>query len=193
MRALAIAATSRASPLFAGETSRQNPHHADGKRKDGVQEHDAEQHREEVMREDRVEISLERLVDQPPVHGNRQHEEQRQPPSQRPRHREPGALIGPAECGGPRILLIGELAHLRHGLRHVDGELVWRRVLARMQARTAVVAEIGEIVRVGLIEFQPPRHRRKHRAEAFAIAARVADLHDARDLGLISRSRRSQG
>ena len=40
-----------------------------------------------------------------------------------------------------------------------------------------------------LAEVEPPRHRREHRAEAFAIAAGVADLQHAADLGLASAAR----
>jgi hypothetical protein len=59
-----------------------------------------------------------------------------------------------------------------------------RRVLAGVQAGAAVVAEIGEVVDVGLAKLQPPRHGREHGAKTFAVAAGIADLQYTRHLGL---------
>ncbi|KAG1179624.1 hypothetical protein G6F35_016218 [Rhizopus arrhizus] len=60
-----------------------------------------------------------------------------------------------------------------------------RRVLTGVQTGAAVVAQVGQIVQVGLAKFQAAGHGREHRAEAFAIAAGVADLHDAGDFGFV--------
>ena len=93
---------------------------------------------------------------------------------------------------GPRVVDVRIGAHERRGPRHDDGEFMRRRVLARVEAGAAVVTEIGEVVDVGVPEFEPPGHRRKDGAEALAIAAGVADLHDARELGLGGRRGRSR-
>jgi len=48
-------------------------------------------------------------------------------------------------------------------------------------------------VGIGLVaEVQPARHGREHGAEAFAVAAGVADLQDARDF-LFAGSQRQRG
>ena len=94
------------------------------------------------------------------------------------------ALVQPAQRRRPGIVGVGLRAHLGHGLRHVDGELVRWRVLAGMQAGATVVAKVGQVVDVGLAELQPARHGRKHRTESLAIAAGIADLHDPRHFGL---------
>ena len=82
-----------------------------------------------------------------------------------------------AEAARPRVVGVGLDAHLRHRPRHVDRELVRRRVLAGVQAGAAVVAQVGQVVDVGLAELEPARHRREDGAEAFAVAAGIADLH----------------
>jgi hypothetical protein len=59
--------------------------------------------------------------------------------------------------------------------------------LAGVIALGAVVAEIGQIVEIGASEIQAALHGRKHSAKPFAIAAGIADGHDA--LALLSRIR----
>src|SRR5205814_5826764 len=63
------------------------------------------------------------------------------------RERDDGAVapVGRAESSGPRVVLVALASNLCEHLRHVDRELVGRRVLARVEARAAVVAEVGEI------------------------------------------------
>jgi hypothetical protein len=53
-----------------------------------------------------------------------------------------------------------------------------------MQTRAAVVAEVGEVVNVGLVKLKPLRHGGKNCAKTLAIAAGIADDHFASDFGL---------
>src|SRR5678816_4290905 len=62
-------------------------------------------------------------------------------------------------------------------MRHVDVELVRRRILAGIQAFAAVVTEVREVGEVGALERHPLLHRLKHRAVRFAVTARVAHDH----------------
>ena len=48
---------------------------------------------------------------------------------------------------------------------------MWCRVLAGMQTGAAVMAQVGEVIDVGLAELEPPGHGRKNRAKTFAVAA----------------------
>ncbi len=119
-----------------------------------------------------------------PVRASGEHEEGDQAGRQRQGHGEAVARVERAEGPRPGVVDVGLAAHPRHRPRHVDRELVRRRVLAGVQAGAAVVAEVGEVVDVGLGELEPARHRRKDGAKAFAVAAGVADLQLPRDLGL---------
>ncbi|MNW14337.1 hypothetical protein D3C71_2125370 [compost metagenome] len=49
------------------------------------------------------------------------------------------------------------------------------------------MAQVGNEMDVGLAKLQPPRHGREHAAEAFAVAAGVADLQLARHFSLWGR------
>ena len=121
------------------------------------------------------------VVSDPPTRRSAQPERERheadQPEHGRERDRHAVALVQRAKRPRPRELDVRPLAYLRHRPRHIDGELVRRRVLARVVARAAVVAEIGEVVNVQLVEVEPTRHRGEHRAKPFAVATRVADAH----------------
>ena len=66
---------------------------------------------------------------------------------------------------------------MRQHLRHVDVELVRRRELAVGVAGAAAVAEIGEIIEIAVGKRAAHLHRRKHRAQALAIAAGIAHRH----------------
>ena len=83
----------------------------------------------------------------------------------------------PAKRARPGVDRVGFVAQLGQRARHVDVELVRRRILAVRQAGAALVAEIGEVVQVAAAEGAPHLHRREHRAQALAIAAGVADGH----------------
>ena len=71
--------------------------------------------------------------------------------------------------------------------RHIHGEFMGRRILAGMVAGPAMVTEIGQLRGVALREQAAALHRREDSAEALAIAAGIADLHDPR--GFLMRRR----
>jgi hypothetical protein len=66
------------------------------------------------------------------------------------------------------------------------------RVLAGVQAGTAAVAEVGEVMQVGRRDLEPGRHGGEHHAAALAVAAGIADLQLPRELGLGRGSRHQQ-
>ena len=80
-----------------------------------------------------------------------------------------------ANHSGPGIFPIRLHPYLRQHLWYIDGEFVRRSVLARVETFRAVVAEVREVIQIALGKLQPALHRRKHGAEAFAIAAGIAD------------------
>ncbi len=144
-------------------------------------ENHAEKQGQGIMREHRVEITGERRQEQRAFECHRQDQEKREAACQRKRQREAVALVKRAQTCWPRIVHVGLHAHLRHRLRHVDGELMRRRVLARMQARAAVMTEVRKEVHVGAAELEAVGHCGEYGAKAFAVAAGIADLHDAAD------------
>ena len=83
----------------------------------------------------------------------------------------------PGERARPAVLLVRAQADLGKRPRHVDAELVRRRVLARVETLAAVVAEVGEVIEVGRDKCEALLHRRKDRAKLFAVPARVAHRH----------------
>ena len=121
------------------------------------------------------------------THGQGQTQKQRQATGQGQCHCQAIAPIQRAQGLRPGMVFVGLHTHARHGLRYVHRELVGRRVLAGMQAGAAVVAQIGQVVHVGHAELESARHRGKHRAKGFAIAAGIADLHLPRHLGHFRR------
>ncbi|MDT4857618.1 hypothetical protein FQZ97_920500 [compost metagenome] len=159
----------------AGHTHAEREHHE--------QEHRREHAHQQVVREQVVEVAGQVGGPQAALHGHREQQEQREAGGERDRQREAVALVELSQRGWPGVVGVGLPPHGGHGLRHVDRKLVRWRVLAGMQAGAAVVAQVGQEVDVGLAEFEPARHGRKHGAEAFAVAAGVADLHLARHLG----------
>ena len=151
--------------------------HANAQRQRRKGKHRREQRDHQAMRKDGVEAARRRLAPQRALHGRSHGQEEGQRGRQRRRQHEAVALVQPPQRGRPSVVRVGAHAHPGHRLRHVDGKFVWRRVLAGVQAGTAAVAQVGQVVDVGRRKLQPPRHRRKHRAEALAVAAGVADLH----------------
>jgi hypothetical protein len=69
---------------------------------------------------------------------------------------------------------------LRQRLRNIDPELVRRRVLARVEALAAVVAQVREIGQVALAEREALLDRRETRAVLLAVPAGVAHRHRVR-------------
>jgi len=53
---------------------------------------------------------------------------------------------------------------------------MWWRILAGVQARTAVVTQVGQVMNVCFAKFQATRHSGKNRTETLAVTAAVADL-----------------
>ena len=74
-------------------------------------------------------------------------------------------------------------ADLGQHLGDVDLKLVRRRELAIVVARAAAMAEVGQVVEIAVEEGAARFHGRKDGAQAFAIAAGVADRHQAVCLG----------
>ena len=136
------------------------------------------------MRKHAIEIPGQRFVPQAAILRERQQQKQRQASRQRQRQRHAVVLVQAPERRRPGVVGIGLHAHPGHRLRHVDREFMRRRVLTGVQAGAAVVAQICQIIDVRLAEFEPPCHRREHRAKAFAVAAGIADLHLAGYFGL---------
>ena len=161
----------------APHAQRQGQHHQ--------HEHRRKQRHQQVVREDVVKVAHWRhQCRHPPVAHCAQHQETGQRGGQCQRQRQPVALVQAAQCRWPRVVGVGLPTHLRHGLGYVDGKFMWRRVLAGMQAGTAVVAQVGHEMHVGLGKRQAARHGREHGTKAFAVAAGVADLHLAGHFGL---------
>src|SRR5258708_12321690 len=75
----------------------------------------------------------------------------------------------------PSVGSVGFGAGNRKRLRHIDVEFMRRRELAVGVTGAAAVAEIGEIIEVAVGKRSAHLHRRKYRAEAFAIAAGISD------------------
>jgi hypothetical protein len=99
--------------------------------------------------------------------------------AQRGNDRDHQSVAGeyPGERPRPRIGLVRVIACLGQYQRHVDVELMRRRKLTIDVAGTAGMAEIGEIIEVTVRKRAPHFHGRKHRAQAFAVTAGIADRH----------------
>jgi len=147
-------------------------------------ENGRKQAHQQVVGKQLVEIAAKPGIPEAAFHRDGQDQEQRQARSQRHRQGQAVALVKLAQRRRPGVVDIGLAAHFGHGFGHIDRKLMRRRILAGVQAGAAVVAQVGQEVDVGLAEFQPARHGRKHRAKALAVATGVADLHLPADLGL---------
>jgi len=91
---------------------------------------------------------------------------------------KPARCPSPANHAWPAIFPVGIHAYFRQRFGDIYGEFVRRRVLAGVEAFRAVVAEVRQVIQIGLGKNQPPFHGRKYGAEAFAIAARVTNRHE---------------
>ena len=103
---------------------------------------------------------------------------------QRQREHESVALIKAPERSWPRVFGVSHPAYPSHRLGNIDAKRVGRCVLAGMQAGAAVMAQICEVMNIGLRKFEAPGHGWKNGAITFAIAACIADFHLPSDLGL---------
>ena len=88
----------------------------------------------------------------------------------------------------PRVGLIGLRAHNCQSLGNIDGEGVRRGKLAIDIASAAAMAEVGQIIEIGIAEGAAHFHGRKDRAKPLAIAAGIADGHET--IGLSECRRR---
>src|SRR5580700_2191556 len=80
----------------------------------------------------------------------------------------------PEKCG-PAPSAVGLDPRLGQNLWNVDREFMRRSEHARVVAGAAVVAKIGKIKNVALLEIAPRFNRAEDGAVAFAVTARVAD------------------
>ena len=95
------------------------------------------------------------------------------------RRAEGRATEGRAEPARPDVLRIGLPANARKRRRDVDGEGMRRRILARVPAGAAVVAEIGEMAEVRGRKGALAGKGREDGAEPVAVHAGAADAQDA--------------
>ena len=135
------------------------------------------------MRKHRVEIAAVGRPHQAARLHQREQQKQGEAAGQRQRDVGTGSPVQAAEGFRPGVFGVGVDPQVGERARQVDRELVRRRVLAGVQAGAAVVAQVGEVMHVVATEFEAPRHRREHRAKAFAVATGVADREFARGLG----------
>ena len=162
----------------------------------GPQKHRSKQAHQQIVWKQGVKIAARLGAPQGALAGQRQQQKQRQARRQGQTEHQTVALVQPPQRGRPGVIGIGLDSDLSHALGHVHGKRMGRRVLAGVQTGTTVVAQISQIVQVGLAELQSSRHGRKYGAKAFAVAAGIADLHLARQLSFGRRQRRgtaSQG
>ena len=157
------------------------PDHAQAERQHRPCEHGQKHRDQQVVRKQPVEVALQVATPQRAIQGQGQHQKQAQAGSQAQRHCQPVALVQGPQRLGPSVAAVSCLTHLGHGPGDVDGEFVRWCVLAGVQASSAVVAQIGQVMHVSLCEVEPTGHGREYRAKAFAIATGVADRHLARD------------
>ena len=157
--------------------------HAHEQCEDHEQEHRRKDADQQIVREQVVEVVAQIAVPQlanATLRSDGQRKEQEEAGDQCQGQGQAVFLVQLAHGGRPGIVGIGLAAHFGHGLGDVDAEFVRRCVLAGVQAGAAVVAEIGQVMHIGLTELQTARHGREHGAETFAIAAGIADLHHTR-------------
>ena len=153
---------------------------------DRIQERRAEQRRHRVMRHQRIERAgagvnaVQRLRI---VEDGKAEDEDRD--TERCAQTDRHAVMLEQACARarPGIGGIGLGARDRERPGHVDVEFMRRRELAIGVAGAAGVTQIGKIIEVAVGERAAHFHRRKYRAQALAIAARIADRHQAVGLG----------
>jgi hypothetical protein len=97
--------------------------------------------------------------------------------------RKPVAFEQASERSRPSIGLIAIATEFRQRLRHVDIEFMRRSKLTIVQAGTATVAEVCQVVEISVGERAAHLHGRKDRTKAFAVPAGIADRHQPVGLG----------
>ncbi len=154
--------------------------HAHDQRHDGIEKHAAEQRRHRIVRHQFVERAgsgMDAEQHLAVVEGGEAEDERRDAQRRDDADRKPVAREQAGKSARPGIGGVGVGARDRQRLRDVDVEFMRRRELAVGVAGAAAVAEIGEIIEVAVGKRAAHLHRRKHRAEAFAVAAGIADRH----------------
>ena len=84
-----------------------------------------------------------------------------------------------AQSARPSTRAVSLQPQLGERCRHVDPELVRRRVLACVVTPATVVTEVGEVCQISIGKRSPQLHRGKDRAKTLAVATGVADRHHA--------------
>ena len=156
--------------------------HAHDKRQYRIEERSAEQRRHRIVRHQLIKGAgtgmnavQHRRIDQ----GGKAEDEGGNAQCSDDADRKPVARKQSRQRSRPGIGGIGFGTGDCQRLRHVDVIFVWRRELAVGVAGAAGMTEIGEIVQIAVGEGAAHLHRRKHRAQALAIAAGIADRHQA--------------
>ena len=160
--------------------------HAHDQRRDRIEERRPEQRGHGVVRHQFVERTRARVDAEqnlPIVQCGKAEDERGDAERGNEADDEPVAREGTGKGAWPDISGVGLRARHRKRLRNVDVEFMRRRELAIGVAGAAGVAEIGEIIEIAVGKRAAHFHRRKYRAQALAIAARIADRHQAVGLG----------
>ena len=153
---------------------------AHDERDDRVEQRGAEQQRHRVVRHQSIERArpgvdaVEHLmvVERGKAENKGRHAQRRDDADRKSVAREQ-----PGEGARPGIGGIGFGARDRQILRNVDVVFMRRRELAVGVAGAAAMAEVGEVIEVAVGKRAAHFHRRKYRAQTFAIAAGIADRH----------------
>ena len=168
------------APDVARETGHTN---RDGQHAEG--EDGAEQRDHHAVRHDGVEIAGRiHAPERAAIADSRgRGEERREQRGEGERDERRMAADERRERARPGVVLVRREPDLGERPRHVDAELVRRRVLTRVEALAAVVTQVGQVGQIDARERLALLHRRKHRAVLLAVAAGVAHGEDVRAVG----------
>src|SRR3546814_8697639 len=97
------------------------------------------------------------FVKQGTIDQQHKHKKQGQASRTGQSHRQAGTLVQSTQRRWPCIVGIGLHPYSRHGLGHIDGKLVRWSVLAGMQTGAAVMAQVCQVMDIGLAELQQTR------------------------------------
>jgi hypothetical protein len=133
--------------------------------------------RHDVMRNHMIEVP----IPMPGERRNERNEKNRQGHGERQDHRHDPSVPAKRASERRRVaqFLIRLQTDLSESLGNIYAEFVRRSVLACVEALAAVMAEVGQIVEIGVCETQTAFHSGEHGAKPFAVAAGIADGHDA--------------